>query len=39
VVAAILAEQKADVDAVSGATFSSTGIRDAAAEALAGASS
>lgn len=30
----ILAKQSADVDTISGATFSSTGIRDAAAEAL-----
>ncbi len=31
----ILEEQSADVDTVSGATFSSTGIRDAAADAIA----
>lgn len=30
----IFAKQSADVDTISGATFSSTGIRDAAAEAL-----
>lgn len=34
VVDEILEKQSADVDTISGATFSSTGIRDAAAEAL-----
>ena len=39
VIPKIISAQSTDVDTVSGATFSSTGIRDAAAEALAGASS
>ncbi|MCD7865309.1 MAG: FMN-binding protein [Clostridiales bacterium] len=37
IIDAILEEQSADVDTVTGATFSSTGIKNAAAEALAAA--
>ncbi len=39
VIPKILSAQSADVDTISGATFSSAGIRDAVASALAGASS